>query len=114
MSTTVLLEGLAITEAVEVPIYSTVFIAILGTSRSGAVLASLTVNLLSYPVFLYLLVPTAERFLAPAPAVWAAEVAVWGIETGLLRAWLRRDLGPLATVALLANASSFLIGLIIL
>jgi hypothetical protein len=46
--------------------------------------------------------------------VWAAEGAVWGIETGLLRAWLRRDLGPLATVALLANASSFLIGLIIL
>ena len=114
MSAKVFFEALGITEAVEIPIYCTVFVAILGAGISRAIVASAGVNLLSYPLFTFLLVPTTQHLVAAGPALWIAEIAVWWCETGVLYTWLRRDLVTIIAVALLANACSFLVGLLVL
>lgn len=94
--------------------YGTVLVFLEGVPLTRALGASALVNLVSHPLFTFVLVSLAWHRLAPVPAVLAGESLVVAIEAALLFAWLRRDPPVLVAASLLANACSFAIGLLVL
>lgn len=70
------------------------------------------VNLVSHPLFTAVLVPIAQRVVAPVAAVLIGEVIVCALEAGMLIAWLRRDPLVVIAVTLIANGCSFAAGLL--
>jgi hypothetical protein len=98
--------ALALTLLVEVPVYVVVFrfAGILPGARGWA--AAVGVNLVTHPVAWLLLSAHPGWF-------WAVEGGVVLVEAGLLWAWVRRDPGLLALTALVANAASAGVGLIV-
>jgi hypothetical protein len=108
------LAALALTEAVEAPVYVPLLVRIVGVSRERALSASLGVNLVSHPLFSFVLLAAALRLVRSVPALLVAEGLVVLIETVLLYLWFRRDLLLLGAFALLANALSFAVGLFVL
>lgn len=108
------LATLGLTEALEAPVYVPLLARLEGARPGQAAAASGAVNLVSHPLFSFVLLAAALRLVRPLPAVLAGEALVVGIETALLYRWLRRDLLLLAAFALLANAVSFGVGLLVL
>jgi hypothetical protein len=107
-------EALGITEVVEAPIYGGILSRFCAVRLRAAIAASVIVNLVSHPLFSFVIVPLADRGLSPTVAVMVGEVAVCVIEAGLLFAWLRRELPLLVVASLVANACSFSVGLALL
>jgi hypothetical protein len=99
---------------IEAPVYVFLLAALVDVPVSKAAACSVTVNLISHPVFVFALVPAAATVTSPVPAVLIGELVVWGIESALVGLWLRRDLPSIVAVCLLANSTSFLAGLLIL
>ena len=102
--------ALALTLAVEVPVYA-VALRAAGSLRGGpATLAGIAVNLITHPpVWLVLL-----RAEDPYPIVFAVvEVAAWLVEAGIVYARVRRDAVVILLTALVANTASVLAGLIL-
>lgn len=108
------LEGLTLTEVIEIPVYCAAFVYILGKNFKVSILVASAVNLLSYPLFVFVLDPAVQRLVPVEPALWASEIMVWLFEAGALYAWVRRELAVITTAALLANACSFLVGFLLL
>jgi hypothetical protein len=108
------LAALGLTEALEAPVYAPLLAKLEGVRPERALAASGTVNLVSHPLFSFVLLAVALQLVHPLPALLAGEAVVVAVETALLYAWLRRDLLLLAAVALLANALSFAVGLLVL
>lgn len=104
---------LALTLVVETPIYWLLLTRFAGVRPRPALLTALGVNLVSYPLFVLLLVPGAAAMVPPSAAVVAGEVAVCILEAVLVRWWLRTDAYLAAAVSLLANGCSVLAGLLI-
>ncbi|WP_432833182.1 hypothetical protein [Dactylosporangium sp. CA-092794] len=102
-----MLRALLLTLAVEVPLYTAALVALRLATLRRAVLLGAVVNLVTHPA-LWL-------FLAPHPdalRLWTAEGLATGIEALILIKAINRDKALLAVVAVGANASSLLIGLI--
>lgn len=106
------LEALTLTLLVEVPIYCVLLTVFARIPLPRALAAAIIVNLVSHPLFTAVLVPIAQRVVAPVAAVLIGEVIVCALEAGMLIAWLRR--GPLVVIAvtLIANGYSFAAGLL--
>lgn len=104
-----MIPALLLTLAVEVPLYAVALRALgLATWRRAALLGVL-VNLLTHPLLWW--------FLAPRPAagrLWGAEAAVVVAEAAVLWVACRRDPALLLVTSLGANATSVLIGLLLL
>jgi hypothetical protein len=111
MSPSTYLEALGLTEAVEVPMACLGLVALARAGILEAAALDVAVNLASYPVFVFVLVPLLARALAPDPAVWVAELAVWWLEAAAILLWLRREPLVVILVTLVANGCSFLLGL---
>ena len=108
------LAALALTLAIEMPAYA-------GTLRVGAdittgrgLAAGAAVNLVSHPVAFLVIMPGLARPLGFFPALAVIEVGVWILESALLCMWLRRDADLLGFAALLANAISLAVGLLLI
>lgn len=107
------LAALALTLAVEVPLYATLLSWGWRVRWRRAVLVAAGVNLVTHPPLWWLLLPLATHpgygwFLL------GAEAAVCAAEWLLLASWLRRRWDPLLLVlAVAANAASVLAGLLI-
>jgi hypothetical protein len=108
------LATLGLTEALEAPVYAPLLTKLERARPGQAVAASGAVNLVSHPLFTFVLLAVALRLVRPLPALLVGEALVVAVETALLYRWLRRDLLLLAAVALLANAVSFGVGLLVL
>ena len=104
---------LALTLVVETPIYWLLLTCFAAVRPRPALLTALGVNLVSYPLFVLLLVPGAAAMVPPSAAVVAGEVAVCVLEAVLVCWWLRTDAYLAAAASLLANGCSVLAGLLI-
>ena len=104
---------LALTIAVETPVYVLLLVRYGRVRPIRAGLTAVAVNLLVYPLFVLVLAPGADLLLPPTAGVAVAEVAVCALEAALLRWWLRIDLVLAAAVALLANGVSVVAGVIV-
>ncbi|MEV0132360.1 hypothetical protein AB0H83_28350 [Dactylosporangium sp. NPDC050688] len=104
-----MIPALLLTLAVEVPLYALALTALRLAAWRRAVLLGAAVNLLTHPLLWW--------FLAPRPSAgrfWAAEAAVVVAEAAVLLAACRRDPALLLVTSLGANATSVLIGLLLL
>lgn len=110
------LGALALTLAVELPVYVAVLAGARVASWSRSLAAGVGVNLVTHPVLWWGLRPFADRPGYPW-IVAPAEVAVCAAEFGLLVWWLpvrtRADLILLAAASVAANAASTLAGLLV-
>lgn len=104
-----MIPALLLTFAVEVPLYALALTALRLAPAGRAVLLGVVVNLLTHPVLWWFLTPrpSAGRF-------WGAEAAVVVAEAAVLLLACRRDPALLLVTSLGANATSVLIGLLML
>lgn len=103
------LVALALTLAVEVPLYTVGLWGLRLARPADAALLGAGVNLLTHPVLWCSLAPrvTAGRLAA-------AELAVCAVEALMLRVLLRRDLPVLLALSVAANGASVIAGLLVL
>ncbi len=111
MNTTLFVQALVLTLLIEIPIYTLLLRYFANVSVWQALVAAILVNLISYPLFVALLVPFGSQYLAPVPAVLVGEAIVCIVEAALLSAWLRRDSLVVIAVVLVANGCSMVAGL---
>jgi hypothetical protein len=113
--------ALALTLAVELPLYAVALRGLLGVRVATALLAATGVNLVSHPL-VWLALGAAARFRGGYEiSLLPVEIAAWLAEAAMLRALLRgrgrgrgREGGDLVLIALAANAASFLAGLVLI
>jgi len=103
------LAALALTLAVEVPLYVAALVWTWRIPMRRAVLLGVAVNLATHPALWWGL-----HFLRGVPALLGAELAVCVVEWLLLYWRLRRDPALLAVVAFGANAASLAAGLLLI
>jgi hypothetical protein len=103
--------ALALTLAVEVPIYAAALRAARLLPIGPAAVVGLAVNLVTHP-FVWLLLLGAGAVYRPVFAV--LEVSAWLVEAGLVYLRVERDGRPILLVALVANTGSILAGLLLL
>jgi len=106
-------EALGLTIAVEAPVYTVLLRLLAGAPWGRALLASVLVNLISHPLFTFVLLPWLDRAIRPVPALLVAEAMVVVIEAALIYAWLRRRLAAVVGTALAANWCSLVLGLLL-
>lgn len=106
--------SLGLTLLIEVPIYSATLVSMLRVSLTSAALAGVAVNLVSHPIGFLVIGPAARSSLGVTLALVLTEtIAVIG-EWGLLLAWLKREPVTLLLISVLANGTSFLVGVALL
>ncbi|WP_191838074.1 hypothetical protein [Catellatospora chokoriensis] len=103
--------ALALTLAVEIPVYAAALRWGWAAPVRRALLGALGVNLATHPLLWWLLVPWTGREAYPLVLVFA-ELLVCGAEAALLAWWLGRRDPLLAVLAVAANAASVLAGFI--
>jgi hypothetical protein len=103
--------ALALTLAVELPVYAVALRRGWGVSWRRALWCALGVNLATHPLLWWLLAPWTGLPAYPMIMIFA-EAAVCGAEAALLAWWLRRRDPLLAVLAVAANAASVAAGLI--
>ena len=107
-------EALALTVAVEVPLY----VAVLRAWRPPAgsvrrcVLVALVANLLSHPVAMLVVVPTLRHALSPTASLAVAEIAVLVGEAALVW-WRLRQPVAAAVSSAVANLASLSVGFLL-
>ncbi|MFB4318680.1 hypothetical protein [Actinomadura sp. 21ATH] len=106
--------ALALTLAVELPVYAVALRALLGVRAAAALAMAAGINLVTHPV-VWLTLGAAARFHGGYEIVLLpVEIAAWLTEAAILYALLRRRGRDLAGVAVAANAASFLAGLLLI
>lgn len=113
MSAPLYVEALALTLAVETPIYCLLLTHFAGVRLREALVAAIVVNLVSHLLFTFVLVPAVGQYVSSVGAVLVGEVVVCALEAGLLFVWLRRDLLVVIAASLIANGCSLAAGLIL-
>lgn len=104
-----MLRALLLTLAVEVPLYTAALVALGRAGVAKAAALGVLVNLVTHPALWLFLNPH------PGPArFWSAEALATAIEALILIRALKSDKGLLVVIAVGANASSLLIGLLTL
>lgn len=98
--------ALAITLAVEGPVYVVGLLELRLSGPVRAVVLALAVNLITHPVLWLLLGPDPTLGIT-----CVAEVAVWLVEAAIIWLAVRRELPVVLLLALGANAASFCAGL---
>jgi hypothetical protein len=106
------LSSLGLTLLIEAPVYAAGLASLLGVRWLPAVVAGVSVNLVTHPLGFLLVVPALQPRIGYWPALAVVEVAVWPAEALMLYAWLRRDLGTLLGLSFVANSLSLGIGLL--
>jgi hypothetical protein len=106
--------ALGLTLVIEMPAYAAILRGGLHISARRGLAAGAAVNLISHPVAFLVVMPALARPLGFFPALAVIEAGVWIAESALLWSWLRRDLDLLALAALLANAASLAVGLLLI
>jgi hypothetical protein len=104
------LQALALTLAIELPIYTTVLVAWQRVRPWRALTAGVSINLATHPAVWFVWYPLLVPGFGNDAYVVIAELFAWWAEALLLWAWLRRDLGGLVVLSLVANGASFLAG----
>jgi hypothetical protein len=106
--------ALALTLAVELPIYAVAFRRLIGLRSGSAALAlAALVNLATHPLVWWTLHAAGGHRETYAISLLGVEVAAWLTEAAIAWMFLRRDAGTLVAIALAANAASFLAGLLL-
>jgi hypothetical protein len=106
--------ALALTLAVELPVYAVALRALLGTRLPSALAAAVAVNLVTHPLVWWALGAAARSRGGYETALLPVEIAAWLTEAALLRTLLRGQGRALLHAALAANAASLLAGLVII
>lgn len=106
--------ALALTLAVEVPVYAVVLRRLLGLRGVTAPALAVAVNLATHPLVWWSLGVAAGFRGGYAAALLPVEIAAWLAEAAILWALLRREARTLLAAAVAANAASFLAGLVLL
>ena len=101
------LAALALTVAVELPLYVVGLVALRLAGPVRAVLLAVGVNLLTHPVLWLVVAPTQTA------TVYLAEVGVCLVEAAVIRLVVRRDTLLAIALSLAANAASFGVGLLV-
>jgi len=104
-----MIPALLLTLAAEVPLYTLALTALRLAGQRRAALLGAAVNLLTHPVLWWFLAPGAS-----AGRFWGAEAVVVVAEAAMLWPACRRDPVLLLVTSLGANATSVLIGLLLL
>jgi hypothetical protein len=108
------LGALALTLAIELPAYAGILRRGLNVSVRQGLAAGAAINLVSHPLAFLVVMPRIASTLGFFPALAVVEAGVWILEAGLLWVWLRRDADLIGLAALLANALSLAIGLLLI
>jgi len=103
--------ALALTVAVEVPIFVVALRAAHLLTIRRAVVIAVGVNLATHPVVWLVLVRAGSAYW---PLFGVVEVGAWLGEAGLIVLWVRRDRALIGLTALVANTGSCLAGLLLL
>jgi hypothetical protein len=111
------LGALAVTLAVEVPVYVVALTALADVGRARAVLVAVGVNVVTHPALWWGMRPLTARPSYPC-LLAGAELAACAVEWALLVACTRgpgraRPAALLGAVAVAANAASMLAGLVL-
>jgi hypothetical protein len=106
--------ALGLTLLIEMPTYAVVLRCGLSIRSRGGLAAGAAVNLISHPIAFLIVMPALARPLGFFPALAAIEAGVWICESALLWLWLRRDVDLVSAAALLANAVSLAVGLLLI
>ncbi|GAA2452460.1 hypothetical protein GCM10010191_83460 [Actinomadura vinacea] len=105
--------ALALTLAVELPIYLAALRALLGTRVAPALALAVAVNLATHPLVWWTLGAAARLRGGYEIALLPVEITAWLAEAAFLCACLRGPRQKVLHAALAANAASFLAGLIV-
>lgn len=111
---TAYLAPLALTVLIETPVYVGILAGIMRIPVRHALCAALVVNLVSNPLLNTLLLPSLAHVLPSPAALLIAESIVCTLEALLLLAWLRRSPSVIVAASLIANACSFIAGILLL
>ncbi|XVQ07876.1 hypothetical protein ACQP1W_35600 [Spirillospora sp. CA-255316] len=109
--------ALALTLAVELPVYAAALRVLLGTRLLPVLATAVAVNLVTHPVVWWALGAAARSRGGYEIALLPVEIAAWLAEAALLRAMLLRAMlrgkgRAFLHAALAANAASLLAGLV--
>jgi len=100
-----------LTLVIEVPIWAWLLERVLAVDRRRAIAVAIGVNAVSHPLLWFGLQPRlVDATGSDLLGILAAEAVVVMLEAGLARLVVRRDLGPLLAVSVLANLASVLVG----
>lgn len=106
--------ALALTLAVELPVYAITLQSLLGLRAAAALTLAVAVNLVTHPIVWWVLGVVGGIRGGYEVALLPVELGALASEAAMLWAVLRREPRVLLAVAVAANAASFLIGLILL
>ncbi|MGI5246109.1 hypothetical protein [Dactylosporangium sp. CA-139066] len=102
-----MLRALLLTLLVEVPLYTAALTLLRLAGWRTAILLGVLVNLVTHPALWLFLNPHPDAW-----RFWSAEIVATAVESLILMKAIKRDKALLAVIALGANASSLLIGLL--
>jgi hypothetical protein len=105
------LAALALTLAIEAPLYALGFAVVHGSRWQHGGTTGLRVNLVSHPIAFLIAFPVLAPLLGTMAALVAVEIGVVYLEALLI--WRRRESNPMEAVALsaIANVASLAVGL---
>jgi hypothetical protein len=102
--------ALALTLAIELPIVAPVLVRGYRVPMAWALLLVLAANLLTHPIVWFVLVPAVRPVVGDLACTLTAEGFAWLVEAALYWACLRRDALGLLLLSLVANLTSYLVG----
>jgi hypothetical protein len=94
--------ALAVTLAVEVPVWTVLLRHVCGIGTRSAVLIGVAVNVVSHPIFWFVLYPLLTGLVGDWAALVLSETAVVAAETAMVR-WATRHIGAATEVWLTAG-----------
>ena len=102
--------ALLLTVAVELPIVTLTLVRGYRLSLARAAVLDVAANLLTHPIVWFVLVPTLRPLVGDVNATLTAEAVAWLVEGAAFWLVVRRDALGLLLLSLLANLTSYLVG----
>ena len=107
------LEAFVTTLVVELPLYWVVLEVFCDVRRLRAIGLAAAVNAVSHPLLWFGLLPWLGGLISATAAVLIGEAAVVAVEAAILVWAVRREQTALVAGAVVANAASFLVGVLL-